>query len=124
MRTGIIYLSVSNGFKGLPGWLSGRESAYKAEDRGVISVLGRYPGGGHGNPLWCSCLEDPTDRGAQQATLCRVAKSWTGVKQRNTLTGPGSKVAVWGTATRRQHFFSPSLVSDAQPSGRARSELW
>ena len=54
----------------------------------------------------------------------RVAKSWTGAKQRNTLTGPGSKVAVWGTATRRQHFFSPSLVSDAQPSGRARSELW
>ena len=29
---------------------------------------GRFPGGGHGNPLQCSCLENPMDRGAWQAT--------------------------------------------------------
>ena len=33
--------------------------------------------GGHGNPLQHSCLENPTDRGAWQATVHRVVKSWT-----------------------------------------------
>ena len=33
-------------------------------DVGSIPVLGRYPGGGCGNPLQYSCLEDPVDRGA------------------------------------------------------------
>ena len=33
-------------------------------DAGSISGLGRFPGGGHGNPLQCSCLENPKDRGA------------------------------------------------------------
>ena len=34
-------------------------------------------GGGHGNPLQYSHLENPMDRGALQATVQRVAKSWT-----------------------------------------------
>ena len=46
-------------------------------DAGSIPGMGRSPGGGHGNPLQCSCLENPTDRGAWQATVHRVAKSWT-----------------------------------------------
>ena len=33
-------------------------------DSGLIPGSGRSPGGGHGNPLQCSCLEDPMDRGA------------------------------------------------------------
>jgi len=37
--------------------------------------LGRSPGKGHGNPLQYSCLENPVDRGAWQATVCGVAKS-------------------------------------------------
>ena len=36
---------------------------------GLIPGLGRSPGEGHGNPLQCSCLENPMDRGAQQATV-------------------------------------------------------
>ena len=40
-----------------------------------------YPGGGHGNPLQYSCLENPIDRGAWQATDHSVAKSWTRLKQ-------------------------------------------
>ena len=39
--------------------------------------LGRSPGGGHGNPLTYSCLENPTDRGAWQATIHGVTKSRT-----------------------------------------------
>ena len=47
------------------------------QDKGSIPGSGRSPGGGHGNPLQCSCLENPMDRGASQATVHRVAKSWT-----------------------------------------------
>ena len=41
---------------------------------GSIPGLGRSPGGGHGNPLQYSCLENPTDRGACTATVHRIAK--------------------------------------------------
>jgi len=37
-------------------------------DTGLIRSLGRSPGEGHGNPLQYSCLENPMDRGAWQAT--------------------------------------------------------
>ena len=37
-------------------------------DAGSIPGLGRFPGGGHGNPLHYSWLENPMDRGAWQAT--------------------------------------------------------
>ena len=43
-------------------------------DAGSITGLGRFPGGGHGNPLQYSYLENPMDRGAWQATVHRVAK--------------------------------------------------
>ena len=41
-----------------PGNSDGKESACNAGDRGLISGLGRSPGGGNGNPLQCSCLEN------------------------------------------------------------------
>ena len=52
-------------------------NAGDARDMGSIHRLGRSPGGGHGNPLWYSYLENSVDRGAQQATVHRVSKSWT-----------------------------------------------
>ena len=49
-----------------------------AADAGSIPGSGRSPGGGHGNPLLYSCLENPMDGGAWQATKSRrVAKSQT-----------------------------------------------
>ena len=42
---------------------------------GSVPGLGRSLGAGHGNPLQDSCLENPMDRGAWQATAQRVAKS-------------------------------------------------
>ena len=42
---------------------------------GSISASGRSPGGGHGNPLYYSCLENPMDRGAWQVTAHGVTKS-------------------------------------------------
>ena len=52
-------------------------SAGGVRDGGSIPGLGRSPGGGHGNPLQYSCLEDPMDRGAWQVTAHRVTKSQT-----------------------------------------------
>ena len=49
-------------------------------DLGSIPGSGRSPGGGHGNPLQYFCLENPMDRGARQATIHIVAKSWTQLK--------------------------------------------
>ena len=47
---------------------------------GLIPGLGRTPGGGHGNPLQYSCLENPMDRGAWWATVHGVTKSQTQLK--------------------------------------------
>ena len=47
------------------------------EDGGLIPGLGRSPGGGHGNSLQYSSLENPMDRGDWWATVHRVAKSQT-----------------------------------------------
>ena len=52
-----------------------------AKDKGSIPGEGRSSGGGNGNPLQYSCLENPMDRGAWRATVQWVAKSWTQLKQ-------------------------------------------
>ena len=44
-------------------------------DAGSIPGLGRSPGGGHGNPLQYSCLENPMERGTWQATVHRITES-------------------------------------------------
>ena len=46
-------------------------------DEGSIPGLGRFPGGGHGNPLQYSCLENPMNKGALWTTVHRVTKSQT-----------------------------------------------
>ena len=50
---------------GFPGGSDGKESTCSVGDLGSIPVLGKSPGGGHGNPIQYSCLENPT----QQRTL-------------------------------------------------------
>ena len=45
----------------------GKESICNAGDLGSIPGSGRSPGGWRGNPLQCSCLENPVDRGAWRA---------------------------------------------------------
>ena len=54
---------------------SGKESAYQYRDWGLIPGLGRYPGGGRGNPLQYFCLEYIMDRGAWWAKVHGVAES-------------------------------------------------
>ena len=68
----IIYIYAS-----FPGGSNGKESAQNAGDLGSIPVLGRSPGEGNGSPLQYSCLGNPIDRGAWQATVHGVTKSQT-----------------------------------------------
>ena len=60
---------------GFPGGLAGKDSSCNAGDMGSVPGSGRSPGEGNGNPLQCSCLENPMDRGAWRATVHAVAKS-------------------------------------------------
>ena len=70
-----------------PGGASGKEptcQCRKARDTGLIPGLGKSPGGGHRNPLQYSCLKNPMDRGAWQATVQRVTQGQTRLKQLRT----------------------------------------
>ena len=62
---------------GLPWLLSSKQSACIAGDAGLIPRSGRTPIERDGDPLQNSCLGNPMDRGALQATVCRVAESDT-----------------------------------------------
>ena len=63
-----------------------KPSANEGDKRNMGSIpgSGRSPEGGHGNPLQYSCLENPMDRGALEATVHRVAKSQTRLKRFST----------------------------------------
>ena len=50
------------------------KSAGRVGDASSISGLGRSPGGGHGNPLQYSCMENPMDRAAWPAAVHGVTK--------------------------------------------------
>ena len=61
-------------WKGFLGGSEGKESACNAGDPGSIPGMGRFLGGGHGNILQYSCLDNPMDRGGWRATIHGVAK--------------------------------------------------
>ena len=63
-------------YDGLPKWLSSKGSACQAGDTEVTSLIpgsGRSPGGGNGNLLQYSCLENSMDRGVWRAAVHAVA---------------------------------------------------
>ena len=69
-----------------PGGASGKDplaNAGDVRDAGSVPGLGGSPGGGHGNPLQYSCLENPMDRGVWWATVHSVANGQTQLQQFN-----------------------------------------
>ena len=67
---------------GLLWWLRVKDPPASGEDTRDVSLIpgsGRCPGGGNGNPLQYSCLENSMDRGAWQAIVRGVSKSPTGL---------------------------------------------
>ena len=66
--------------RGFPGGTAVKNlpaNARDTRDTGLILGSGRSPGGGNGNPFQDSCLGNPTDRGAWQATVHEVEKGRT-----------------------------------------------
>jgi len=57
------FRSIIRNDHGFPGGSGGKESACIAVDCDLIPGLGGFPGEGNGNPLQCSCLGNPMDRG-------------------------------------------------------------
>ena len=72
--------------KGFSGGSAVKNPPFNAGDEGSVPGLGRSPGGGHGIPLQCSCLENPIDRGDWWATVYRVTEIQTWLKQLSTCT--------------------------------------
>ena len=64
---------------GFPGGSVIKNLPAKAGGVGLIPESRRSPGEGNGKPLQYSCWENPMDRGAWQATVHGVTKSWTGL---------------------------------------------
>ena len=60
----LILITSGKSISGFPGSSVVKHPPANARDVGLIPGLGRFPGGGNGNPLQYSCLENPTDRGA------------------------------------------------------------
>ena len=71
------YLGLSRSKNGLPCSSESKESSCNTRDPGSIPGLGRPSGEGNGYPLQYSGLENSMDRGAWQATVHGVTKSWT-----------------------------------------------
>ena len=101
---------------GFPGSSAGKESACNVGDWGSIPGSGRSPGGGNGNPLQYSCLENSMDRGVWRATVHQVAKSQT---QPEWLTFSPSTVLIAQSC--------PTLCNPTRlfyPWGFSRQEYW
>ena len=72
MEKSMKYLSTGKGFPG--GAKNPPVNAGGVRDMGLIPGLRRSPGGGHGNSLQYTCLENPMDRGAWWTTVHRVCQ--------------------------------------------------
>ena len=68
----------------------------QTRDMGSTPGLGRYPGGGHGNPLQYSCLDNPVDRGAWQTTVHEV-------------TELDMTDATWHSTAQSEYYLLPTL---------------
>ena len=74
-----------------------------------IPRWGRSPGGGHGNPLQYSCLENPIDRGAWWATADGVSKEWDRTESSHTLLTTIAMLYITSSYVFLNYCFSQSL---------------
>ena len=75
-------------------------------DPGLISESRRSPEEGNGNPLWCSCLENPRDKEAWWAAIYGDAQGWTQLKR---LSSSSSKVVLKILQARLQKYVNSEL---------------
>ena len=74
-----------------------------------------YTGEGNGNPLQCSCLENPRDRGAWWAAVYGVAQSWTRLKRLSS-SSSSSKLRLKGTQVTGRGVGSPGGLASLRPT--------
>ena len=104
-------------------------------DAGLIPDLGRSPRGGNGNPFQYSCLENPMDRGAWQATVYKVTKSQTRLNDFTLtfqlLSSAELLVTPWTAAhqaplsmgfSRQEYWSGVPLPSPTSPTGLGKRE--
>ena len=88
-------------------------NAEDTRDMGSIPGSWSSSGGGHGNLLQYSCLENPMDRGDRWATFHGVAKSWTWLKQLNKQAHTHCKVlSLMNSASNWSYYPSAGLLID------------
>ena len=106
---------------GSPSGVSGKVPANAGHIRDVdlILGLGRPPGGGYGNPLQCSCLENPTDRGAWRATVHSVSWCCTQLKHSMHAHNEGSDLHHHQAPVR-----PPQVWCQRRPCGDGDSHLF
>ena len=93
-------------FLGFPGSSDGKESACNVGDLDLIPGLGRSPGGGHGNPLQYSCLENPHGQRSLVGYCPWGSKESDTTNQLSTeqqLHTALCKFKVYGTMTQRKY---------------------
>ena len=112
--------------RGLPWWLSGKESACNAGDPGSIPGLGRSRGEGRGYPLHCSCLENPLDRGAWWATVHGVSSPlWAAGGLTGCFRAPPFLEPRLSPSTNCSHLCCDRVESRARPIARqAPDRMW
>ena len=107
---------------GLPWWFRQKRICLQCgRDLGLIPGLGRSPGGGHGNPLQCSCLENPHGQRAwrvESMGLQRVGRDWAAKHSRQAplfLLFLGGLRREWASPTlpthAHTHTYAPFLIS-------------
>ena len=109
---------------GFPGRLSGKESIFNAGDTvdvGLFPGLGRSLGGGRGNPLQYSCLENPMDSGAWRAAIHGIAKELDTTGRRGThgLIFPSTLVIHTGVLMQTAFFLTHLTVEDPEANKEA-----
>ena len=103
-------------------WLNGKKSGHSAGDVGLIPVLGRFPGGGSGNPLQCSCLGNPMDRRIWRNTVHGAANSWTQLSNQTTST---TNSLLWGCPVHCRKFSLDASSTYSQLCwSKVSSDFW
>ena len=80
---------------GFPGSSDGKESTYSVGNLGSISGLGRSSGGGHGNPLQYSCLENPHGQKSLVGYIPWGHKESDTTERLSTAQYPGYHLFLW-----------------------------
>ena len=119
--------------KGLPWWLSGKESTCNAGVVGSVPGSGRSPGGGNGYPLQYSCLGNPMDRGVWWATVHGVTKEldhdWPTKQQQEQQkssqnTHGGWSSGAWGSERTSKMWWHMFPEGGRQGSAGGQTPTW